>query len=218
MIGTELLVPDSSLWGPNMPILRLLLDVPGGIVAEQGGALLWTNYPVLPWLELVTFGLAFGQWLADDPRRAFRRGLAIGAGCLAAFAVVRTMDGYGNIRPRMGDTWMDWLSPVKYPPSIAFTTLTMGINLILLALIAQVSGWGKRLLQPLAVFGRVPLLFYLTHAFLYAGMGHLLAPGGSSIPMIYPFWLMGLAVLFPLCLWYGRLKHRQSARSVLRFL
>jgi len=35
---------------------------------------------------------------------------------------------------------------------------------------------------------------------------------------MYPFWLLGLLILFPLCLWYGRFKHRQPANSVLHFL
>ena len=30
-------------------------------------------------------------------------------------------------------------------------------------------------------------------------------------------WLLGLALLFPLCLWYGSLKRRQAAGSILRF-
>ena len=36
--------------------------------------------------------------------------------------------------------------------------------------------------------------------------------------IVYPFWLVGLLVLYPLCLWYGRVKGQQSARSVLRFV
>ena len=41
-------------------------------------------------------------------------------------------------------------------------------------------------------------------------MGNLLAPHGSSIPAMYPYWLIGLALLYPLALWYGRFKHSQS--------
>ena len=218
VIGTELLVPDPSQWGPGMSALQLILLVPGGRSVGAGGGMLWVNYPVLPWLELVVLGLAFGQWLAEDPRKAFKRALVIGAVCIPAFAVIRYLDGFGNIRPRMGNSWTDFLSPVKYPPIIAFTLLTMGINLILLWLFAQVrEGWQK-LFQPLVVFGRAPLLFYLTHVFLYLGIAYLLTPNGTSIPVMYPLWLVGLLILFPLCLWYGQLKQRQPAGSVLRFL
>jgi hypothetical protein len=58
------------------------------------------------------------------------------------------------------------------------------------------------------VFGQVPLFFYVTHLFLYAGLGLLLTPGGTSIPEMYLFWLLGLLILYPLCLWYGSFKHR----------
>ncbi|MBN1583702.1 MAG: DUF1624 domain-containing protein, partial [Anaerolineae bacterium] len=217
MIGTELLVPDPSRWGPGMSPLNLIVLTPGGFISETE-RLLWSNYPFLPWLELVTFGLAFGGWLARDAKKAFRRAMAIGAACIAAFLAVRLPDGFGNIRPRPGNTWIDWMNAVKYPPSIAFTLLTTGINLLLLGLVAQVGERWHGLLQPLVVFGRAPLFFYLIHIVLYAGLGHLLTPKGTSIPLMVPFWLLGLLILFLPCLWYGRFKHRQPANSVLRFL
>jgi uncharacterized membrane protein len=217
LIGTELLVPDPSRWGPGMSAFNLVLATPGGIVSEGGPLILWTNYPILPWLELAAFGLAFGHWLAQDPKAAFKRGMIIGAACIAAFIGVRYLDGFGNIRPRLGNTWIDWLNAVKYPPSIAFTTLTTGINLLVLGGMAQIRGWGQRLLGPLVVYGREPLFFYLAHILLYAGMGHLLTPNGTSIPLMYPFWLLGLLILFPLCLWYGGFKRRQPLRSAWRF-
>jgi hypothetical protein len=107
---------------------------------------------------------------------------------------------------------------VKYPPSIAFTLITTGVNLLVLGLFARAGAGLQWLLQRLAVFGRVPLFFYLTHLFLYAGLGHWLTPGGTSVPRMLPLWLLGLAVLYPLCLWYGRLKQRQGASLILRFL
>ena len=55
-----------------------------------------------------------------------------------------------------------------------------------------------------------------------AGIAHALiacslTDEGTSIPVMYLFWLLGLLILFPLCLWYGRLKHRQPANSIVRF-
>jgi uncharacterized membrane protein len=217
VVGMELLVPDPGRWGLGMSTVQLLALVPGGLVGDQG-LILWSNYPILPWLEMVTFGLALGHWLADDANRAFKRMLIIGAACIPAFLVLRYLDGFGNIRPRLGNGWMDVLNLVKYPPSMTFTLLTTGLDLILLGLIAQAGMWGRRVLRPLIALGRVPLLFYLTHAFLYAGMGHLLAPSGSSIPAMVPFWLLGLLILYPLCLYYGRFKQRQPVRSIVRYL
>ena len=212
LLVTEWLVPSPGLWRQAFsPITRLLL-VPGGNLR------LWVNYPVLPWLELVTFGMVFGYWLLDDPRKAFERGFKLGCVLLLGFLLLRYLDGFGNIRPQEGNTWVDFLNLVKYPPSITFTVLTMGINLILLGLLDRTSEKTRRFLQPLVVFGQVPLFFYVTHLFLYAGLGLLLTPGGTSIPEMYLFWLLGLLILYPLCLWYGSFKHRQPANSVLRIL
>lgn len=212
------LAPNPSQWGPADNILMPVLLVPGGLVDAAGGMALWSNYPVLPWLELVTLGLAFGYWLAENPRRAFDRAWKLGLAFLVLFVLVRYLDGFGNIRPRAGNTWMDFLTTVKYPPSMAFVLLTMGVNLVVLALLARVSGAWQRFLHPLVVFGRTPLFFYVLHLFLYAGLGYLFAPKGTSLVAMYPFWLLSLLILFPLCLWYGWFKQRQPATSVLRLL
>jgi uncharacterized membrane protein len=212
-VGVEFLHPGLGMWNTlqHDPVNVILLR-PGGDVT------LWSYYPVLPWLELVTFGLVFGHWLRADPKRAFSRAWKLGVAFLLTFVVVRYLDGFGNVRPRMSNSWIDFLNPVKYPPSMAFTLMTMGANLILLSVFSRAREGVQRFLQPLAVFGRVPLFFYILHLFLYAGIGYLLAPNGTSVPVVYPLWLLGLLVLFPLCLGYGWFKHRQSPASILRFL
>ena len=209
-VGAELLTPDPSRWGPNFALPVGVLLVPAG----QNGW--WVTYPVLQWVELVVFGLAFGLWLAKDHQKTLRRGLALGVALLLAFVVIRYLDGFGNIRPRMGNSWIDFLNPVKYPPSMTFTLMTTGANLILLGLFSLASERARRFLQPLAVFGQSPLFFYVLHLFLYAGIGYLVAPDGTSIQAMYPFWLLGLLILFPLSLWYGRFKGRQPVNSIVR--
>jgi uncharacterized membrane protein len=189
------------------------------ILLRSGGTrALYCFYPIVPWLELVVFGLAVGSWLRDDPRKAYGRAWKLGLFFLLGFGVVRVFDGYGNIRPRMSDSWIDFLNPVKYPPSMAFTLMTTGVNLILLWLFSLARGLSHRVLSPLAVFGKTPLLFYVLHLFLYLGIGRLVAPRGTSIPIMVPFWLLGLLILFPLCWAYGRFKQRQAVASLLRFL
>ncbi len=212
LIGAELLTPEPALWPGDFTSLERILLVPGGDLG------LWVNYPILPWLELLLFGMALGHYV-DIKREWLRvRGLGLGVGLLMVFIIVRGLNGFGNIRPRAGDGWMAFFNLVKYPPSIAFTTLTTGINLVILGLFARGIRRGRPLLQGLAVYGRAPLFFYVVHLFLYAGHGRLLTPQGTTIIGMLPVWLSGLLVLFPLCLWYGAIKGRQPAGSPLRYL
>ncbi len=209
-LGTEALTPVPRMWGQALPALSRLLLVPGGDLA------LWVNYPILPWLALTTFGMALGHWLAQDSAKTLERALWLGVALLLAFVALRYLNGLGNIRPRAGNTWIDFVNVVKYPPSLTFSLMTMGVNLMLLGLLAR-AGKIKHYLRPLAVYGQAPLFFYVTHLFLYAALGRWLAPRGTSLPAMYPYWLLGLAMLYPLCWGYGQLKHRQPPESVLRF-
>jgi len=216
-IGTEFLVPAPELWGtfqftnPNDYIKAIW-------ILPSGNANLWSNYPILPWLELVVFGILFGHWIRRDQKQAYGSALKIGIGLLLAFLVIRYLDGFGNILPRMGNTWIDYLNLVKYPPSITFTLLTMGLNLILLGLLAKASEKLQTFFYPLVVYGRAPLFFYVVHLFLYAGLGLWLAPEGTSLVSMYPYWVLGLLILFPVCLLYERLKQHPPANKVLRYL
>ena len=212
-VGSELIHPDPALWGTiDWQPANLILIYPGGDLN------LWSNYPTFPWLELVVFGLAFGYWMADDPHKATKLGFRLGILFLFAFLTLRFLDGFGNIRPRAGDGWLDYLNVVKYPPSMTFTLLTTGMNLILLRMFTIIGEKRAALLQPLAVYGRTPLVFYVSHLFIYAGLGYLFFPSGSSIPVMLPLWLVGLFILFPLCAWYAQFKKKKPESSVWRFI
>jgi uncharacterized membrane protein len=160
----------------------------------------------------------FGYALLEDQEKTYRRSLWVGLAFLVGFMLIRYLDGFGNIRPLEGNSWIDFLNVVKYPPSIAFTLLTTGINLILLGALARLPESLQRYFNPLVVYGQVPLFFYVLHLFLYAGLGWLLARHGTTIERMLPIWLLGLVILYPLCLWFGRIKHAQPPNSVLRFI
>lgn len=210
LIATELLTPEVSRWAdPFHPVIRLLL-VPGGSRA------LWVNYPLLPWLGLTLIGLAFGGWLKRDPVGAQRRILWIGFGALLIFVLLRIGNGFGNIRPRGNGGWIGFLNVVKYPPSLTFVLLTMGFTLVVLRLFFLIEEGASRNWDPLQVYGSTPLFFYILHLFLYAGIGFLFALGGTSLDWMLLYWLLGLALLYPLCLGFRWLKRRQSSRSLLR--
>ena len=220
LVGTELLHPSPELWGrlDNQPWKLILMR-------SGGTAEFWSNFPVLPWLELVVFGMLFGHWLLDDEKNAYQKGFRIGIILLILFVILRSVDGFGNIRPRAGDTWIDFLNVVKYPPSLTFTFLTMGVNLLVLWGFSKASpstsspvpaalvqaGWRfQTASRPLVAFGSAPLFVYVLHLYLYMLIGRFVAPHGTSLPIMYPYWLIGLVILYPLALWYGRFKHSKT--------
>jgi uncharacterized membrane protein len=210
--ATHLLLPaPSQTSGAIAPLMRLLL-IPG---------LTWpvvVNYPLIPWLGLACLGMAYGSWLVRDRVMAYRAAAAIGVAGLLLFLAVRASGGFGNIRPVEGIGWIAFLNVVKYPPSLAFTLLTLGADLLILGLLARagaaLAGWGR----PLLVFGQSPLLFYIAHLYLYGLVGLAIAPQGIGIARMYPFWLAGLVMLYFLCRWYGGFKRRQPPESLWRLL
>jgi uncharacterized membrane protein len=178
---------------------------------------IWVNYPLLSWMEVVVFGIIFGKMLRNNSQRAYKRGLLIGVVFLLLFLILRILDGFGNTRPMDGNSWIDFLNVVKYPPSITFNLLTLGINLIILWGFSIVKVDYQKYLNPLIVIGRVALFVYVLHLFLYAIMGLILTPDGTSIPTMYLYWLLGLVILYPLSLKYGAIKHSRPSNSVFRY-
>jgi uncharacterized membrane protein len=198
-----------------MPPLQLMI-VPGRSPEFS------VYYPLLPWLGVALCGAAFGRLLARDPARAYRRAALAGAALLGLFLALRLAGGFGNLQPPAGPSWIAFLNVVKYPPSMVFLALTLGVDLLLLALLARNSqlsvGIWRLVIGGLAVFGRSPLLFYVAHLYLYGLLGLALGARGTGIARMYPYWLLGLAILWPLCWLYGRFKQRQAPTSLWRLL
>ena len=159
-------------------------------------------------------GTVYGRSLQQNPAQAYRRAFWLGTAALLLFIPLRYLGGFGNIRPAAGQEWIAMLNVVKYPPSITFLLLTLGTNLLLLALFSRLP---DLILWPLAVFGQVPLFFYISHLFLYGFWGRWIDPAGVGIPRMIPVWLLGLLILWPLCWLYGRFKHGRPPDSLWRF-
>jgi len=209
----ELLTPGPAQWGLNFDRLLGVLLVYGG-----GQGTFWVNYPVLAWLEIVVFGLLFGKLILANEKKAFRIAGRLGSFFLVCFVIVRSWNGFGNIRTLPTENWTGFLSVVKYPPSMAYVLLTMGINLILLWMF---SGLGRVWLgdkNPVLVFGRTALFSYVSHIVIYILLGRVLVPSGTSLGVMYLLWLVGLGILYWPAYWYGLFKSGQPSRSWVRFL
>ena len=212
-IMMEVLTPDPGMWG------RAFTDIPGVLLIYAGGqGEIWVNYPLLAWIEVVLLGMMFGNWIKLKPEKAYKNGAIIGVLFLVGFLVLRIMNGFGNIRSYQSGSWTEFLNLVKYPPSMTFLLLTLGFNLIMLWIISTMVPDTIKAVNPFLVFGKTPLFSYLGHLVIYAIMGRLLVPQGSSLLVMYCFWLLGLGILYPSARWFGKYKRTQSDRSWVRFL
>jgi uncharacterized membrane protein len=208
----ELLTPHLEMWG------RAFENLPGVLFVYGGGkGEFWVNYPLFAWVEVILFGMVFGIWMGKDPGKAYRRIGLIGLLFLLGFVILRLISGFGNIRPYHPGSWIDFLNLVKYPPSMTFVLLTLGLNLILMWLFSRRETIPVGSRNPLIVFGRVPLFSYLTHLTIYILLGRLITPQGSSLGVMYLFWLLGLVILYWPARWYGTYKRAQPAHSWARF-
>lgn len=129
-----------------------------------------TSYPVLPWIGVIALGYVAGR-LYDaniDPAQRQRIWGLAGGGALVGFFILRAVNIYGETQPWQSGqdrvhTLMSFFNITKYPPSLLFLLLTLGIGLLVLRRLERSSGG---LLMPLVTFGRVPMFFYLLHLYL----------------------------------------------------
>jgi uncharacterized membrane protein len=172
-------------------------------------------YPVVPWLGVSGLGLLFGELLKRDTQLAGRIANWMGLAFLVLFIIIRTMGGFGNLN-EVPEGWMGFLNVTKYPPSLAFLTMTLGMNLLLMGMWRWAEPYLRSRYHPLLVFGRVALFFYLLHLWVYSLLG-LFFRAGSDLVTMYGFWLLGLVILYPISYRYNGFKGYKPVTSLWRF-
>ena len=196
--------------GALAPIRLLLL--PGSVGSAH------VLYPPIPWLGVSLLGMAFARGLLLDPKRTYRFALAGGLACLALFPLLRLLGGFGNLRMPSGHSLIDFLNVVKYPPSLSFLLLSLGIDLALLGLFSRAAHALATIAKPLVTLGQAALYFFLAHWFIYSVIGRAFFPRPSGLPATYLVWTIGLVALYPICKAHEAFKHRMPAASVWRMI
>ncbi|WP_112195800.1 DUF1624 domain-containing protein [Pseudomonas sp. LG1E9] len=191
-----------------------------------------TTYPVLPWIGVIALGYGIGPWFANATLPAVRQRylLLAGMGSLVGFVALRAINGYGE-KPWQAyesgvQTLMSFFNVTKYPPSLLFLALTLGIGLLLL--LAFERAGHKRWIGVLAVFGAAPMFFYLLHLYvlkvLYVACVALFGLNQGNyfgFDSIGAVWMA--ALLLPLALylpvrWFAGLKARRRDLAWLKYL
>lgn len=200
-----------------------------GIVVWIGPAPIFILYPFLPWLAMMMSGWVFGRYLLKQPegsgsffRSVERVLLAGGIGSLAIFAIVRGLNGYGNMfLPREDGSLVQWLHVSKYPPSIVFIALESGLMALCLwgfFCFQRMMAGPPRPWNPLLVFGQTALFFYLLHMpFLGIAAVTLDAVHKHGLGITYLAALGVLVLMYPLCCWFRHYKSTHS-KSWVRYI
>jgi uncharacterized membrane protein len=207
IVATHSLLPASGQPGPWWAALLL---TPG--LSQH----LFVTYPVIPWLAGATAGMYFGHWWRRNPTQASRQIWVIGTVLLLAGIAVRAIGGWGNIRLPRDAGWIEFLNNVKYPPSLVFWTMSLGIALLLLAGLIRLPECFKSERSPLIVFGQTPLFFYVLHFYVLVLCAFAFFQEPASLEVAWFVWAVVLAVLYPICAWYRKFKMTTPADSVWR--
>ncbi|MEW7847558.1 heparan-alpha-glucosaminide N-acetyltransferase domain-containing protein [Massilia aurea] len=186
------------------------------------------SYPLLAWIGVILLGYACGPLYARAMLPAQRRRWLVIAGVasLLLLAVLRTWNIYGETLPwAPHDTLlrsaMSWLNFTKYPPSLDFLLLTLGVGVLVLAWIERIdAGW----VRVCAVFGGAPLFFYIAHLYLLLAAqraaAFVLGVPRADIDHVWQVWL-GSVLLAVLLYWptrrFGQYK-RDSGKAWVRYL
>jgi len=111
---------------------------------------------------------------------------------------------------RENGSLIQWLHVSKYPPSLSFLTLELGLMGIILSLLLglQSKAHGPiRLWNPILVFGQTAFFFYVLHIVsLEMSARALNVHAKMGLGTAYVAATAVLILLYPCCLWYRRYK------------
>ncbi len=175
----------------------------------------FNKYPVIPWFALAIVGSVMAHFWFEawsDPDKRARNTVISGLGLMALAYVVRFGQGFGNIFA--WDTFFSYsfFLVQKYPPSLAHQLWLSGTVIFLVGVFSFIDQRSP-ILHPLAKVGRVPLFFYAVHipilAIFSKRLGFFYHEGAVKESLIG--WVVLLAVMYPLAIWFGGIKKRSRA-------
>jgi uncharacterized membrane protein len=261
-IGASMVVLSAVIWLPFRLILAIGLIIVAGHnlldVYEQqqngnlstfykvlhvqsmvsvGGHQVLIFYPFLAWSGVMMLGYCFGKYYLGDIMNRNKRSMLLGATLLILFIALRFADVYGDplgwsVQKSPLYTFFSFINAQKYPPSLLFLCVTLGISMVILGLLGDAQ---NRVTRFITVFGRVPLFYYIIHFYLlhlisacaFLARGHSFNEGAKGMPgalfkfvapsegyslgVVYFVWIAVVLMLYPLCKWFADYKrdHRQ---------
>jgi uncharacterized membrane protein len=260
MIAMAVLIYLPAAWLLSISVAVILLhNCLDPINAKEFGSLAWiwnlfhqpgvftvagepflVTYTFVPWIAVLAAGFCFGRVLVTDPFRRRRLMLRMGISFVIAFLVIRAINLYGDPVPWSHQkstmfTVLSFLNCTKYPASLDFLLMTLGPALLVLAYLDRLS---FRSGNPLLIFGRVPMFYFVLHfytihvllvvlswlrygsetlKFMFSpvpsmrGSPKIFPPNfGYDLWVVYAVWVALVVVLYPVCRWFASVKSTRS--------
>lgn len=169
------------------------------------------SYPVLPWIGVIFIGYLAGPAYRNTVGSLTRqKGLIIaGVISLLLLFVLRYFNLYGETLPWVVqantiDTVKDFLNYTKYPPSLDYLLLTLGVAVLLLAALEKINNRFSKMVE---AFGSAPMFFYILHLYvlliahfvLHSAFGSV---QGSYWRVDFVWQLWAIAALLAILLYY----------------
>lgn len=199
------------------------------------------GYPPIPWLGIMLVGFAAGRFFNLEKGKQKALFFRIGAGSILLFVLLRFINIYGDSFRWSAQknglyTFLSFINVTKYPPSLQFCLLFLGIMFLILA---TMQGRSNSWTEKVAVYGKVPLFYFLVHWYIIHPLLFLMIflqgfkssdmvfgfnfgrpKSGSGIELwaVYLVWIGIVLLMYPLCKWYAQYKEKHKEKAWLRYL
>lgn len=206
---------------------------------------LFVAYPLVPWIAVMSFGYCMGS-IYDAGFDVVKRKKILnimGIVSILLFIIIRWINVYGDPYgwqhfDTISKSMMSFLNPNKYPPSLLYLLMTLGIGFLFLA---NSENWKGKVVDFFCVYGRVPFFYYILHLYLihilamafaqFTGYGYqsmLLSKWVSEVPalkgfgfplwVVYSVWIAVVLLLYPLCKMFDNYKQKHKEKWWLSYL
>lgn len=211
-------------------VWRLFLSARGFNAAIPIGQdrFLIVAYALLPWTGVMLVGYALGTLYSKEAVKRKQALTAIALLLLSIFVIFRAFNIYGDpapwsIQKNAMLSVISFLNVTKYPCSLMYLCMTLGIALLLLA---KTETAGNRLARIFVVYGNVPFFYYICHwilaqmitIILFFSMGHHIGEAyksnfpfspnnfGLTLAGVFAVWLLLITLLYFPCRWFAQYK------------
>ncbi|OQP46846.1 hypothetical protein A4H97_04805 [Niastella yeongjuensis] len=198
------------------------------------------GYPPIPWLGIMLIGFVCGRFFELEIKKQQSLFIKMGFAAIGLFILLRFINLYGDPAPWSQQknglfTFLSFINVTKYPPSLQFCLLFLGV---MFPVAAAIAGLQNKWTEIISVYGKVPLFYFVLHWYLIHPLVFVMVfmqgfkstdmvfgfnfgrpIAGSGIPLwtVYIVWMAIVMAMYPLCKWYGRYKERNKGKLLPRY-